>query len=146
MSARAFGIIVSGGRHYVMSADDFALIERTMRAVGAKEIHTDGSVGVAAQVEAWARRRGLRVWRVTANFMHDGPASPTERNTTLVELVRTVVAFPGEATTEDLLTKARTRRLRIIESPSRQLAQRPATDRQFQTLPRGPHQRPGISM
>ena len=145
MSVRALGVIVTGGRNHVLSVDDFALIERTMRAVGAKEIHTDGSDGVAAQIEAWARPRGVPVWPVTANWMHDGPATPAERNTTLVELARTVIAFPGEATTDDLLTKARKRRLKIIESPSRQMAQRPATDRRFQTLHRGPRLRPRIS-
>lgn len=106
MSARAFGVIVSGGRHHHLSREDFALIEQTMRAVGAKEIHTDGSSGVAAQVEAWARRRGIPVWQLTANWMHDGPATPAERNTSLVELARTVIAFPGEGATDDLLEKA----------------------------------------
>ena len=145
MSARALGVIVTGGRHHVLSADDFALIERTMRAVGAKEIHTDGSAGVASQVEAWARRHGVPVWRITANWMHDGPATPTERNTTLVELARTVIAFPGESATEDLITQARKRRLRIIESPGRQMAHRPTMDWRFTTLQNGPRQRPGIS-
>lgn len=145
MSARALGVIVSGGRHYVLSVDDFALIERTMCAVGAKVIHTDGSDGVAAQVEAWARQRGIAVWRVTANWMHDGPATPTERNTTLVTLARTVIAFPGEDVTEDLIAKARKRRLRIIESPGRQMALRPEMNRPFLKTQRGPRQRPGIS-
>lgn len=145
MSARAFGVIVAGGRHHVLSAEDFALIERTMRAVSAKEIHTDGSDGVAAQVEAWARQRGVPVSRVTANFMHDGPATPAERNTTLVELARTVIAFPGEDATEDLLTQARKRRLRIIESPDRQASHPLTMDRRFTTLQSGPRQRFGIS-
>ena len=145
MSARAWGIIVTGGRHPVLSVDDFALIERTLRAGGANEIYTDGSDGVAAQVEAWARQRGIAVWRVTANWMHEGPATPTERNTALVELARTVIAFPGEGPTEDLIAKARQHRLRIIESPGRQLARRPAMDRRFLPTQLGPRQRPGIS-
>ncbi|MEO5959723.1 MAG: hypothetical protein ABIZ49_04185 [Opitutaceae bacterium] len=145
MSARTLGVIVTGGRHHVLSVEDFVLIERTMRAVGAKEIHTDGSDGVAAQVEVWARQCGVPVWQVTANWMHDGPATPTERNTTLTELARTVIAFPGEAATEDLLAKARKRRLRIIESPGRQMAHCPAMDRRLLTTQRGPRQRPGIS-
>ncbi len=100
---------------------------------------------VAAQVEAWAQPRGVPVWRVTANGMHDGPATPTERNTTLVGLARTVVAFPGDAATDDLLAKARKRRLRIFESPGRQIAPRPTMDRSLLTLQRGPRQRPGNS-
>ena len=145
MSARALGVIVTGGRHHVVSVEDLAFLDRTMRALGAKEIHTDGSDGVSAQVEAWARTRGIAVWRVTANWLHDGPATATERNTTLSGIARTVIAFPGEAATEDLLNRARKRRLRIIESPSRQMAQRPALDRRFITLQSGPHQRFGIS-
>jgi hypothetical protein len=94
MSARALGVIVTGGRHYVLSADDFLLIEGTVRTVGAKTICTDGSAGVADQVGAWTERRSIPVLKVTANWMHEGPATPEERNTSLVELARTVIAFP----------------------------------------------------
>ena len=143
MSARALGVIVTGGRHYVLSADDFLLIEGTMRARGAKTIYTDGSAGVADQVEAWAERRGISVSKVTANWMHEGPATPEERNTSLVELARTVIAFPGEEPTDNLLEKARRRRLRIVESPGRLAAQRPTLDRPVLSLTRNPRQRSG---
>jgi hypothetical protein len=145
MSARALGAIVTGGRHYVLSADDFLLIEGTMRARGAKTIYTDGSAGVADQVEAWAERRGISVSRVTANWRHEGPATPEERIMSLFELARTVVAFPGEEPTDKLLDKARRRRLRIVESPGRLAAQRPALDRPILNLTRSPRQRSGHS-
>ena len=145
MSARASGVIVAGGRHYALTLEDFAFLERTMRALGVKEIHTDGTKGVAAQVAAWARPRGVAVWRVTANWMHDGPATRPERNTTLAGLARAVIAFPGDDATEDLLAKARKRRLRVVESPGRQLANRPKMDGPFLSLPSGPHHRPRIS-
>ena len=145
MSARALGVIVTGGRHYVLSVDDFLLIEGTMRARGAKTIFTDGSAGVADQVEAWAERRGVPVLKVTANWMHEGPATPVERNTSLVELARTVIAFPGEGPTDDLLEKARRRRLRIVESPGRLAALRPVLERPILNLKSGPRQRSGPS-
>ena len=145
MSARALGVIVTGGRHYVLSADDFLLIEGTMRARGAKTIYTDGSEGVADQVEAWAERGGISVSRVTANWLHEGPATPEERTASLVELARTVIAFPGEEPTDNLLEKARRRRLRIVESPGRLAAQRPALDRPILNLTRSPRQRSGHS-
>ena len=145
MSARALGVIVTGGRHYVLSVDDFLLIEGTMRARGAKTIYTDGSVGVADQVEAWAERRSISVSKVTANWMHEGPATPEECNTSLVELARTVIAFPGEEPTENLLEKARRRRLRIVESPGRLEAQRPTMDWPVLNLTRSPRQRSGPS-
>jgi hypothetical protein len=145
MSIRAQAIIVTGGPRPVLSGGDFALLERTMQTVGAKVIYVDGGSGIASQVEAWARGREVPVHRVTANWMHDGPASRTERNTTLVELARTVLAFPGDAMTEDLLEKARKRRLLIVESPGRLMAQRPTMDRPSQTVRRGPSHRPGIS-
>ena len=137
-------VIVTGGRHHVVSVEDLAFLERTLRTLGAKEIHTAGSDGVAAQVEAGARLRGIAVRRVTAKWMHDGPANAGERTITLAGVARTVIALPDEAATEDLLTRARKRRLRIIESPSRQMAHRPPLDRRFLTLPSGPHQRFGI--
>ena len=145
MSARALSVIVAGGRHYALTLEDLAFLERTMRALGAKEIHTDGTEGVAAQVEAWARQHGITVWRVAANWMHDGPATRPERNTTLAGLARAVIAFPGDDATEDLLTKARKRRLRIVESPGRQLANQPTMDRRFLSLHSGPDHRPRIS-
>jgi len=145
MSARALGVIVSGGRHHVVSAEDLAFLDRTIKALGVTEIHTDGTEGVAAQVEAWACERGLPVWRVTANWMHDGPATLPERNTTLVGVARTLIAFPGDDITDDLLAKARKRRLRIIESPGRKMAQRPTMDRSYLTPRHGPSHRSGIS-
>jgi hypothetical protein len=145
MSARALGVIVTGGRHYVLSADDFLLIERTMRARGAKTIFTGGSTGVADQVEAWAERRCISVAKVTANWMHEGPATPEERNSSLVELARTVIAFPGEEPTDDLLEKARRRRLRIVESPGRLAAQLPMLARPILNPTRSPRQRSGPS-
>ena len=145
MSARALGVIVTGGRHYVLSADDFLLIEGTMRARGAKTIYTDGSEGVAEQVEAWAERRGISVSKVIENWMHEGPATPEERNTSLVELARTVIAFPSEELTDNLLEKARRRRLRIVVSPGRPAAQRPMLVRPVLNLTRGPRQRSGLS-
>ena len=116
MSARALGVIVivTGGRHHVVSVEDLAFLERILRALGAKEIHTAGSDGVAAQVKAGARTRGIAVRRVTAKWMHDGPANAGERTITLAGVARTVIAFPDEAATVDLLTRARKRRLRII--------------------------------
>ena len=145
MSARALGVIVTGGRHHVVSVEDLAFLDRTMRALGAKEIHTDGGDGVAAQVEAWARTRGIAVWRVTANWLHDGPATATERNTTLSGIARTVIAFPGDGPTDDLLEKARRRRLRIVKSPGWLAAQRPMLVRPVLNLTRSPRQRSGPS-
>jgi hypothetical protein len=145
MRARALGMIVSGGRHYILSADDFLLIEATMRAVGAKMICTDGSSGVGEQVEAWAQRRDVPVLKVTGNWRHEGPATPEERNTSLVGLARTVIAFPGEETTDDLLKKARQRRLRIVESLGRLAAQRPMLVRPCLNLTSSPRQRSGLS-
>jgi len=145
MNARTLSVVVTGGRHYVLRADDFLLIEATIRAVGAKTICTDGSIGVAEQVEAWASQRGMPVLKVTANWLHEGPACPEARNASLVELARTVIAFPGEGPTDDLLSKARRRRLRIVESPGRLAALGPLLERPVLNLTAGPRQRNGPS-
>ena len=144
MRARVTGVIVAGGRDHVLGVEDFEFLERTMRAVGAVEIHTDGADGVAAQVENWARPRGMPVWPVTATWRHEGPATATERNTTLTGLARIVIAFPGGTETEALLTRARKRRLRIIESPSRLTTQGPTINRPLTQPPSGPRPRAGI--
>lgn len=99
MNARALGVIVTGGRHCVVSVEDCAFPERTLLKTGAKQIHTDGCDRVEAQVETWVQQRGVSVWRVAANWMHDCPATPAERNVTPVELAAKAVAFPGDAAT-----------------------------------------------
>jgi hypothetical protein len=144
MSARALGVMVTGGRH-VLRADDFGLIEGTRRVRGAKMGSTDGSAGVAGQVEAWAERRGFGVSNIMANWIHEGPATPEERKISLVELAGTVSAFPGEEPTDDLLERARRRRRRLVESPGRLAAQRPMLARPVLNLTRVPRQRSGLS-
>lgn len=114
--------VVSGGSEYVLTDADRTFLERTVRLHGVTEIFTDGLPGASASVEAWAKSQNIAVYRVTANFMHDGPATPIERNISLVALARLFIAFPGKKT-DDLVAKARKVRRRVIESPSRQLAQ-----------------------
>jgi len=124
--------VVSGGSDYALTDADFAFLERTVSMHGVREIYTDGLPGVAEAVEAWARRQHLAVHRVTANFMHDGPATPAERNISLVAITRVVIAFPGK-NTDDLIVKARKARRTIIESPSRQLALPPSPSTAIRT-------------
>lgn len=126
--------IVTGGRHAVLTKADYQFLEHAVAMLRVKDLYTDGTAGVAAQVEAWARRRGLRVHRVTANFMHAGPATPEERNTTLVNLAKAVIAFPGGSASDDLVAKARKKRLSVFESPGRQLAKLPPMDTRLRHL------------
>ena len=92
MSARAPGVIVTGGRRY-SDVDDFAFLERTMRALGAKEIHTDGTDGVAARVEA-QRSCTVCQWR-HGELDARRPRYPTERNTTLPDSHARSSRFPA---------------------------------------------------
>lgn len=115
-------VIITGGRDYVLTQADYQFLEHAVAMLRAKAIFTNGLLGVSAQVESWAQRRGIPVHRVTANFMHDGPATPEERNTSLVPLAKAVIAFPGDSVSDDLIEKARKARRSIHESPSRQLA------------------------
>ncbi len=126
--------IVSGGQNYVLTRADYQFLEHAVAMLRVKEIYTDGLPGVAAQVETWALRRGIRVYRVTANFMHDGPATPEKRNPSLVNLATAVIAFPGESATDELIAKARKARLTIHESPGRALANLPTVDMRFRHL------------
>ncbi len=119
-------IVVTGGRNYVMMAGDYRFLATVARLVRAKELLTNGRRGVAAQAEAWAQRRGIPVQRVVADWVAEGKAPDSRRNTTLANLADAVVAFPGGAATADLIAKARQKKLPVHESPSRQLAHLPA--------------------
>lgn len=129
--------VVTGGPSYVLTEADYRFLEHAVAMLRVKEIYTNGMPGVSEQVEAWAKRRGIAVRRVMANFMREGPASPEERNTTLVNLARAVIAFPGGSESEDLVTKARKAKRSVFESPGRQLANLPTMDtRQRHVWPR----------
>jgi hypothetical protein len=121
MSASAKIVVVAGGRDYVITKGDYQFLESTLALLGAKEIYTDGTPRVAAQAEAWARTRGISVQRVEADWVAEGPAPVSRRNTMLVNLARAVIAFPGDEGTTDLVLKARVKKVPVNESPSRQL-------------------------
>ena len=115
-------VVVAGGRDYVMSEADFRFLENALAVFDVNEIFTDGTSGVAAQVEAWAQSRGIGVQRVVADWVAEGPAPISRRNTSLVNLAGAVIVFPGDEGTDDLVLKARMKKLTVNESPSRQLA------------------------
>lgn len=112
--------VVTGGQDYVLTRADYRFLEHTVAMLRVKEIYTNGMPGVSEQVEAWARRHGIAVRRVTATFMHEGPASLEERNRTLVNLAKAVIAFSGGSESDDLVAKARKAKRSVFESPGRQ--------------------------
>lgn len=126
--------IVTGGQDYVLTRADYRFLEHAVAMLRVKEIYTNGLPGVSEQVGAWARRRGIAVRRVTANFMHEGPASPEARNTTLVNLAKAVIAFSGGSESDDLVAKARKAKRSVFESPGRQLANLPTMDTRLRHL------------
>ena len=123
MTARGKSVVVAGGRDYAMTEADYRFLERALALLRAREIFTDGTPGVAAQAEAWARRRGIGVQRVEADWVAEGQAPVSRRNTMLVSLAATVIVFPGDADTTDLVLKAQVKKVPVHESPSRQLAE-----------------------
>ena len=126
-----------GGQDYVLTRADYRFLEHAVAMLRVKEIYTTGMSGVSQQVETWAKKRGIAVRHVTANFMHEGPATPEERNTTLVSLAKAVIAFPGGSESDDLLAKARKAKRSVLESPGRQLANFPTMDTRGRYLRRG---------
>ncbi len=116
--------VITGGHDYRLTPRDYWFLENTARRIGLKEIYTDGRRGVAAQIEGWARPRGIPVHRVRADWVAEGNAPYPRRNTTLVNLTDAVIAFSGSAdVVGDLVAKARRKKLPVHESPARQLAQ-----------------------
>jgi len=136
--------IVTGGRDYVLTQTDRQFLERVVAMLRIKVIFTNGLPGVSDQIATWAQRRRISVQRVTANFMHDGPATPEERNTTLVTLAKAVIAFPGESASDDLVAKARKARLSIHESPSRHLAKPSLVEAMLRQRATSPSTRPKL--
>ncbi len=121
MKGRLRNVVVAGGRDYALTAADFRFLENALAVLDAQEIFTAGTGGVATQVEAWARSRGIGVQRVVADWFREDPAPISRRNPSLVNLARAVIGFPGDDGTDDLVLKARVRKLPVTESPSRQL-------------------------
>ena len=111
-------LVVTGGNDYRMTRADFQFLESVVRLTGARAILTDGTCGVAAQADAWARRRGLSVQRYVADWLSERNAPPTRRNDMLAQAGDAVVAFPGGNVTADMVAKAWLKELPVHESPS----------------------------
>jgi hypothetical protein len=115
-------VVITGGHGYRLTPGDYWFLENTAKRIRLTEIYTDGRRGVAAQIEDWARPRGIPVHRVRADFVAEGNAPFPRRNNMLTHLADAVIAFPGSATaTTDLIAKARVRKLPVYQSPSLQL-------------------------
>lgn len=127
-------VVVTGGQDYMLTRADYRFLEHTVAMLRVKEIYTNGMPGVSQQIETWAKKRGIAVRQVTANFMHEGPTTLEERNTTLVRLAKAVIAFPGGSESDDLVAKARKAKRSVWESPGRQLANLPTMDKRLRHL------------
>lgn len=111
-------LVVTGGKDYVLTHADYQYLESVVKLTGARAILTDGTRGVAAQAETWARRRGLAVERCVADWMSERNAPQVRRNEMMVRDGDAVVAFPGGNATADVVAKAWLKEMPVYESPS----------------------------
>jgi hypothetical protein len=109
---------VGGATDGELTPAELRFLEKAVCEHRVTEIYTNGIGGVAAQVDYWGAAQSIPVYRVTANFMHERPATVAERNASLVAVARLIIAFPGPAG-DDLVAQARKARRRIVESPTR---------------------------
>ena len=113
-------VLVCGGRDY----RDVVCVFKTLEAIHAKTpigvIIEGGALGADELAEVWAADRGVRCWAFPALWKLNGKAAGPIRNQRMIDEGKPdlVVAFPGGRGTADMVRRARTAGVEVIEVQS----------------------------
>lgn len=112
-----FRLLVCGGRDY----DDRAHVFHTLDRVNAKRpiralIH-GAARGADSLADEWAEARLLEIWRFPAKWGEEGRAAGHLRNQRMLDVGQPqgVVAFPGGAGTADMVRRATSAGIPVME-------------------------------
>jgi hypothetical protein len=113
-------VLVCGGRDYKNRTQVFAVLDRLMAKHGALTIIEGGAVGADTFAGEWTcMQRSCRLVTEHANWEKYGkPAGPI-RNQKMIDdhKPNLVIAFPGGRGTADMVFKARSAGIEVIEVP-----------------------------
>lgn len=106
-SAKRVAIAVAGGRDYNPTTSELQAFRFCFRRLGGTILLHGDARGVDRAVAAYARRHGIEVQAIPAEWELYGKAAGPIRNQVLVAACIALVAFPGGRGTADAVDKAR---------------------------------------
>lgn len=110
-------VIVCGGRDYRNRHHVFEVLDSLRAERGLHVVIHGAATGADQEAEVWATVRGLSRHRFPAQWEKHGKAAGPIRNQQMIDKGRPdfVVAFPGGAGTADMVMRARTAGIEVIE-------------------------------
>lgn len=110
-------VLVTGGRRYTNRLRLYEALDRIDFAHGIKRIVNGGATGADALARQWANDRHIDCATYPADWrQHSRAAGPLRNDMMLrMELPEVVVAFLGGRGTADMVRRARTNDIRVIE-------------------------------
>ena len=115
-------VIVCGGRDRKPSGADAVWLSEQLARLGAAAVVRGGAKGYDRWAGECARRVGLRVTVVEADWAEHGRAAGPIRNANMAARrdVIAVIAFPGNAGTRHMVGTAKRRGLQVVEGDIRE--------------------------
>jgi hypothetical protein len=117
MGGNEMRVLVCGGRSF----DDLPLLDRTLNELHAERPITTlihgGAAGADTMAHFWAGAAGVPIEVYVAQWKKYGKGAGPVRNQRMLDegKLDLVVAFPGGAGTEDMMKRARTAGVEVIE-------------------------------
>ena len=110
-------ILVCGGRAFLDAAKVFDVLDELHRRIRITEIIQGGATGTDAIARDWAESRGVKLRTYIAGKKPTGKSSWSKGNQRMViegnpDLV---VAFPGVRRTDDMMRRARSAGVTVLE-------------------------------
>lgn len=112
----AVKVIICGGRNYGDKENVFDTLEEVWRQIPFTHLIHGGASGADKLAGEWAQKVGLQVVVCPAKWDQHGRAAGPIRNRDMLQLKPAlVVSFPGNRGTADMVAKAKTAGVRVME-------------------------------
>lgn len=130
-------LLVCGGQDYEPGRLELAWLRGVIDALEIQTVRHGGARGADRWAGKAAKRWGLRVDEVPADWAaHGKAAGPMRNERMLMPDVVAVAAFPGGRGTEHMVGLARKMSFPVVEHPDRQKKEGPGVDAPGPTSPR----------
>lgn len=107
--------LIAGGRHYRLTAADFAVLDAIHKAHKVEKVLSGKASGADHDGEQWAHSRRIYVSYFPADWRRYGKAAGPMRNETMAQAADALAFFPGGTGTADMLRRAKKHGLTIFD-------------------------------
>lgn len=111
-------VLVCGGRNYGETRSEREKVYRTLDAMPIQVVIEGGALGADYVARAWAKLNAVPVETFEADWKQYGKAAGPRRNQQMLEDGKpdVVVAFPGGRGTADMVRRAKTAGVTVIDA------------------------------